>query len=469
MSQRSLFAGPALRRIRRRAGLTQAAMAAALDISPSYLNLLERGQRPLTAGLIVRLSERFDFDAASLSGDRGGGSLAAMRRRLADPRFADLEIDEDDVAEWLTASPTIAAAFARLFDGEAGEAAAPAAEFDGGESPAVRDVRKEIERWSNHFSDLDHAAEALSEELRLATNDMGTALADRLRGQHQIATRILPLDIMPDRMRRLDLHARQLQLSEMLAPPSRIFQTAVMLVQLELKDQMDALTAAAQLEDRGALRLFRRHLHHYAAAAVIMPYQRFLRACEATGYDLLLLQRRFGASFEQVAHRLTTMQRVGARGVPFCMLRTDRAGQLSKRYAGGSGSPLVEGAHRCARWQLHHAFARPKEVVADRVELEDGSRWVTLARQVSGPGRDAQGDVAQFVVALGVDERFAAALGAARGLPDAARLIGLGCTRCLRSSCLQRAMPPAVSTIRVNDRERGLAPFDFSVNAGDSV
>ena len=70
----------------------------------------------------------------------------------------------------------------------------------------------------------------------------------------------------------------------------------------------------AGFADRISERLFRRHLTSYFAAAVMMPYARFLRACEATGYDIELLQRRFGAGFEQVAHRLTTLQRVGARG-----------------------------------------------------------------------------------------------------------------------------------------------------------
>ncbi|MBL7439364.1 DUF2083 domain-containing protein, partial [Escherichia coli] len=80
------------------------------------------------------------------------------------------------------------------------------------------------------------------------------------------------------------------------------------------------------------------------------PYGRFLRACEQTGYDLDTLQRRFGASFEQVAHRLTTLQRVGARGLAFFLMRVDRAGQVSKRFAGASGSPLVEGPGLCPLW-----------------------------------------------------------------------------------------------------------------------
>ena len=63
MTDSALLAGPSLRRLRKREGLTQAAMAASLGISPSYLNLIERNQRPLSARVLVQVIERFDFDA----------------------------------------------------------------------------------------------------------------------------------------------------------------------------------------------------------------------------------------------------------------------------------------------------------------------------------------------------------------------------------------------------------------------
>ncbi len=38
-----------------------------------------------------------------------------------------------------------------------------------------------------------------------------------------------------------------------------------------------------------------------------MPYGPFQSLAEETGYDLARLQQRFGVSFEQAAHRLTTL------------------------------------------------------------------------------------------------------------------------------------------------------------------
>ncbi len=461
MAQQRLFAGAAVRKVRRGAGLTQAAMADVLGISASYLNLIEHGQRPLTAPVLVRLADSFGFQPAQLLDEAVPGGVAGLKRRLADPLFADLDIGTADVEELLTTNPAIAAAFARLYDQKDGQGR-------GGreaEAPEVHAVRLAIEQWRNHFPDLDNAAEMLADELRLAGSDLYAQIGERLRTRHQLGIRIMPAEVMPDRLRWLDFHSRQLVLSELLRPNSRTFQAASVLAQNEQSGEIDALVAGAKLDDPAAQRLFRRHLVHYFASALMMPYGRFLRACESTGYDLLLLQRRFGAGFEQVAHRLTTLQRVGARGLPFFMLRIDRAGQGSKRYAGASQSPLVEGDARCPLWSVHEAFARAGEVIAELVELEDGSRWYTQARAVAAVGASGGTTPARFAVVIGVDAKLAAPIAAARGidmLRAPATPIGLGCRRCARGHCPQRSMPPLGRPLHFNDRERGLSPFSFA-------
>jgi predicted transcriptional regulator/DNA-binding XRE family transcriptional regulator len=459
MAERKLIAGHAVRRLRRQAGLTQAAMAEMLDISPSYLNLVERNQRPISANLLVRLAERFDFDARALAAGEPGGGEGAMRRRLADPLFADLEIDRNEVGEWLAAAPGGAEAFARIYD-----ARGPVAVQGEADDAVARDVRRAIEQWRNHFADLDAAAEALADELRLGSADLSQAMAERLRVRHQLSVRILPVEVMPDKLKRLDLHARQLQLSEMLDAASRSFALAERLA-AEASGEIEALVRGAGLGDRIAERLFRRHLTGYFAAALMMPYARFLRACEATGYDVELLQRRFGAGFEQVAHRLTTLQRVGARGLPFFMLRVDRAGQVSKRYAGASASPLVD-AGLCPLWDVFETFARPGDLMTQLVEHEDGSRWFTMARTVQPQGARAGGVRGRFAIALGIAAGEAAPLALARGVDFAGRAvpIGAGCIACTRPACPQRSAAPAGRARIVSDREAGLTPFAF---AGD--
>lgn len=458
MADRKLFAGHAIRRLRRQAGLAQAAMAEALAISPSYLNLVEKNQRPLSGSLIVKLAERFDFDPRALAAGEPGGGEAAIRRRLADPMFADLEIDRNEIEEWLAGAPGGAEAFARAFDRiGAGGGAAPTA------ADPMAEVRREIERWRGYFADLDAMAETLADELRLGAGDLYGAITDRMRVKHQLTIRILPVDVMPDMLRRLDLHARQLQLSETLDTASRTFAAAFQLAQIEAKAEIDALARGAGFADRAAERLFRRHLASYFAAAVMMPYGRFLRACEATGYDIELLQRRFGAGFEQVAHRLTTLQRVGARGLPFFLVRIDRAGQASKRFAGASGSPLAEAEGRCPLWRIHAAFDRPGALAVQLVALEDGTRWLTVARTVTPQGRRYGAVPAEFAVGLGVAAEQAGTLAVARGvdLRGDATPVGLGCRACLRAACPQRSAPPAGRPLMIDERERGLSALTF--------
>jgi len=455
MSENAIFAGPALRRLRKREGLTQAAMAARLAISPSYLNLIERNRRPLSARVMVQVIEQFDFDPRSLREDESIGGVDGLARRLADERFSDLGIDRDEIAEFLGAAPQAAAAFARLFDSGAGQGDARVGPLE--------ESRREIERWRNHFADLDHAAEGLADELRLSRNDIGAALTERLREKHQLALRILPQDVMPGTLRRLDLHARQLQLSEMLGPASRNFHVALQIAQIEQREAIANLAAGAQFNEEAARSLFERHLAGYFAAALLMPYSRFMRACEATGYDLPVLMRRFNVGFEQLAHRLTTLQRVGQRGLPFFMARIDRAGQFSKRFAGASGATLLESDTSCPLWDIHRAFERPDELIVQQVRLEDAGAapadWLTISSAVEGGAGEAR-----FAIALGIETRLAADLAQARGLDlsgNAAQPIGLGCARCHRADCRQRSLPPRGAVLAFDAISRGVTPFAF--------
>jgi hypothetical protein len=199
-----------------------------------------------------------------------------------------------------------------------------------------------------------------------------------------------------------------------------------------------------------------------------MPYGRFIRACEATGYDFAILMRRFGVGFEPLAHRLTTLQRVGQRGLPFFMARTDRAGQYSKRYAGASGTALLDGENGCPLWVAHRAFERAGQFCTQLVAFEEASgtesQWFTIARTVEGSGATG-GEGGRFAVVLGLEARLATTLAAAQGRTlDAARAvaIGPGCAACHRHDCAQRSLPPRGAALAFDERSRGLTPFDFA-------
>jgi predicted transcriptional regulator/transcriptional regulator with XRE-family HTH domain len=453
-SGRKLFAGARVRRIRTSRGITQTRMANDLGISVSYLNLIERDQRPLTAAFLLKLASSYDLDLRSLTGNEDGDLADELVRVFTDPRLTGIDVPRAELRELAARSPGIAQALIRLH--QASPAAAPEREGP------LADVVTMIEAAGNYFHALDTTAESLADELRLSGPDLNAAVVERLRARHAITVRAMPLEVLPDALRRLDLHARQLQLSESLDAASRGFAAAVQLALIELKAELAETITAAGITDPLARRAATVALGKYAAAAVLMPYARFLAACEATGYDVELLQARFSRGLEQVAHRLTTLHRPGARGIPFFFLRVDRAGTISKSFAPGPSPIPVTGG--CALWALYAAFDHPGEVRRQLVELEDGHRFLTLARTVR-PAAVAWGSArAEFAIGVGCDVAHAGALVWSAGLDlgGPAVPIGPGCAACHRAGCRQRGAPPAGAHLAFDERQRGLTPFRFT-------
>ncbi len=455
-SGRKIFAGARIRRLRNARGLTQTRMAGDLGVSVSYLNLIERDQRPLSASFLLKLAENYDLDIRSLTGGDDGGLVDELSKLFTDPRLIGIDVPKSELRDLAARSPAIASALLRL------AAATPAVTPEPPPPGPLAAVAAMLDGAGNYFHSLDEACERLADELRLSVPDLNAAVVERLRARHAITVRALPLEVLPLHLRRLDLHARQLQLSESLDASSRGFAAAVQLVLIELKAEIAATITAAGITDPLAIRAATVALGKYAAAATLMPYARFLAACEATGYDVELLQARFGRGLEQVAHRLTTLHRPGARGVPFFFCRVDRAGTMSKRFAPGpSPLPLTGG---CALWHVYHAFDRPGEICRQMVELEDGQRFLTLARTVRTAAMPWGGARPSFAIGIGCAVPHAPALSWSAGidLNGPAAPIGPGCAACHRAACRQRGLPPANAHLAFDERQRGLTPFRFT-------
>jgi predicted transcriptional regulator/transcriptional regulator with XRE-family HTH domain len=456
--RRKIMAGAQLRKLRADLGLSQAAMAEELGVSVSYVNLVERNQRPLTAQLLIRLAEAYGIDPRDFSGADDGAALAAVDEVLADPLLSGMKVPKSEVKAALEAAPTLLAALRRLHGAYAGLSEAQSdgpRDSLGQAGDAVEEVRGVIEAAHNHFPVLDEAAEALGEGLRenAVGPDLLSALAERLKAAHGVRVVILPETEMGVTLRHYDRHRRRLMLSERLAPASLGFQAAVQLVLFDLGGALDGVasfSAAAQ-------KLGRIALANYAAAAALMPYGRFLRAAQDLRYDVDRLAQRFGVSWEQAAHRLTTLSRPQARGVPFFLLRVDQAGNVSKRFSAGA-FPFARQGGTCPRWNLHGAFQQPERTLAQTIELPDGKRWLTLSRQVRRllPGF---GDIdTVHAVALGCEARFAGQIAYGDGLQTAIP-IGITCRLCPRPACASRSAPPLAGPLEISEQTRGLSPF----------
>jgi predicted transcriptional regulator len=337
---------------------------------------------------------------------------------------------------------------------------------DATQQSAVDRVRDLIHEAKNHFPEIDEAAESLASELRLGGHEPFFAISDLLRAKHGIRVRVMPIETMPDTLRRYDHHRRQLLISEVVDQPGRTFQAAYQLGFTEIGEVINALSARLEPEDGPARRLLRVSFGNYFAGALMMPYSRFHEAAESLGFDMEVLGARFGASFEQVAHRLTTLARPGAKGIPFFLVRVDGAGNVSKRFSSGR-FPFSRYGGTCPLWNIHAAFRTPEQIVTQIVELPDTTRWFSVARAVRRSLSRWGAPDPQFVVGLGCELKYAHRLVYARGLdlsrPDATP-IGINCRLCERVACPQRAAPPLTRALLVDEMTRGVSPFGFQTD-----
>ncbi|MFQ5346439.1 MAG: short-chain fatty acyl-CoA regulator family protein [Rhodothalassiaceae bacterium] len=472
--EKKLFVGARLRRLRKSLGLTQAAMADELGISTSYLNLIERNQRPLSAQLLLRLAEVYDFDVRHFGGTEEARALAGLREVLSDPLFRGLDIGSQDLEEVAAASPRMADAISALYRAyrdamlKATGLSERLADRDRvalleESAGPVEDVREMIHAARNHFPALDEAAETLAAEIEPRHGDLYSALATRLGERHGVAVQIAPADVMMERLRFYDRHRRRLMLSELLPQSGRLFQLAWQIGLFERAELIDAAVAESGIAREDSKRLARVALANYFAAALLMPYEPFLKAAESLRYDIEALAHRFSTSYEQVCHRLTTMQRPGARGIPFFFIRIDNAGNVSKRFSAGRFHFSKFGG-TCPLWNVHESFQTPGRIYTQIIRLPDETTYFSIARTVRRSGGSHARPAQQLAIALGCDISYARRLVYADGHDlENPRVtpIGINCLLCERPDCSQRALPPLNRNFVVDERVRGLSPFAF--------
>ncbi|MBX9663602.1 short-chain fatty acyl-CoA regulator family protein [Novosphingobium sp.] len=463
MESRPLYLGPRLKRLRRELGLTQAVMADDLAISPSYIALLERNQRPLTADLLLRLAKAYKLDVSELAADERDDYARRLSDVLKDPIFAEIDLPALEVADVATSYPGVTEAMLRLHTAYMREQQALASYRGGAGSDAadpLAEARRFVAHRRNYFPALDSKAEALAEEIEKLGGLQEGGLAEYLRGQG-LRVRLMPADIMMDALRRYDRHAEQLLIDETLGPQARRWQMALHIAYTALRSEIAALVRGASFSSETAAQLVRRALAAYGAAALIMPYDRFARAVDARAYDIEALSGQFGASFEQVAHRLTTLNRPGQERVPFFFIRVDAAGNVSKRLD-GAGFPFAAHGGGCPLWSLHDCFRRPGEVLTQWLELPGGERFFSVARSVTSGGGGHGKPAVLRAIALGCTAEHASKLIYARGEQPAPTPIGVTCRLCNRATCTARAEPPLGREILPDDYRKTPEPFTFA-------
>jgi predicted transcriptional regulator/transcriptional regulator with XRE-family HTH domain len=462
------FIGPRLRRLRLDRGETQAAMARALGISASYVNLLEKNERSVSVPVLLRLFEVYGVDWREIAEDDDAARLADLCAALHDHLF---DGDRPDLTQLRAAqihSPDLVGAFVKLhraylaaadqlmtLAAGAGEAAPL---LTASPEAAVHNFFRDAD---NHFPQLEAAAEAFWEGRAVAPDDVYAAVKARLLERLGIRVRVAPAAEMPDTLRQYDEPRREVLLSEALDHPNRIFQLVHVSGLVEHRATLEALLAGSGIGEPQGLARCRVELANYFAAAVLMPYGPFLAEARASAYDFDHLAARFGVSFEQACHRATTLQRPGAQGVPLFFLRIDQAGNVIKRF-NATDFHLAEHGGACPRLDVHACFRTPGRILPQFVEMPDASRFFVFARTVDRPSVTRHDQELRLAVAMGCAAEHAGGIGYAEDLragPARPVPIGINCRICPRSDCDQRAHNAIVLSEPVDAHRRGATRY----------
>ena len=412
--------------------------------------------------MLLRLARTYKLDVTDLATDDSESYARRIDDVLRDPLFADIDLPPLEVADLASSFPGISEALLRLHGAFAREQLALAGPHGASAEAAARDpveqVRAFLAAHANHFPAIELATERLAAEAA----DAG-GLREWL-GEQGVRVRFLPPDVLVQSIRRFDRHNDQLLIDESLGAESRAFQVATHIAYMTLRSEVGELVRSAGFADKSASNLARRALAAYGAAALLMPYERFVRAAESRAGDIEALARHFGAGFEQVAHRLTTLSRPGREGVPFFFLRLDEAGNVSKRFD-GAGFPFSMQGGGCPLWSVHAAFRRAGEIIVQWIEFADGRRFLSIARTVdAGGGRFASAPVRRAIALVCAAEHAGGLVYAAGGDPRKveATPVGVTCRLCQRARCTSRAAPPIGRELALDDIRRPLEPYAFA-------
>lgn len=464
MPTQKLYAGAKLREIRARLALTQKTFADKLGVSLPYLNQMENNHRPVSAAVVLALAQEFGLDVTELTVGESERLVSDMREALADPVFAQTTPPLADLRLAASNAPALARAFLDLHRAyrQTHERLASLDEALGREDASLRpspweEVRDFFHYCDNYIDAVDRAAEHFATP-NGATQDITRAATAALEKRGIT----LAFTDQPE-TRRYDPATKRLTLSNRSAGPTQRFQLLLQVALLTQNDLIEATLDLARFATPEARDIAKIGLANYFAGAALLPYRAFQSAALQTRHDLERLADLFGASIEQVAHRLSTLQRPGAKGIPFFFVRVDQAGTITKRHS-ATRLQFARFGGACPLWNVHRAFETPGQFLRQLAETPDGVKYLCLARDVSKPGGAFLAPVKRYAIGLGCEVQHAPQLVYADGLDLKGHFepIGISCRICERPNCHQRSVPPLERRLKVDPDRRGLLPYEIA-------
>ena len=460
MATKRLYAGAKLRDIRTSLELTQKRFAERLGVSLPYLNQMENTNRPVSTGVVLALAREFGFDVTELSAGDSERLVSDMREALADPVFGDTSPPLADLRLAAANAPGLARAFLELHRTyrESHERLASLDEALGTDDRRTalspwEEVRDFFHYCDNYLDAVDRAAEKFARD-----GDAERAAMSALEARGISVT-------LSDAatLRQFAPGQSTLHVSSLADPATRRFQILHQVALLTHGPLIDATLDLARFQSDEARAIARVGIANYFAGAALMPYGRFLDAARSLRHDLQRLARLFGASIEQVAHRLSTLQRPGDKGIPFFFVRVDQAGTITKRHS-ATRLQFARFGGACPLWNVHRAFETPGDFLRQLAQTPDGVRYFCLARDISKPGTSFHAPIRRFAIGLGCEISYAGELVYADGMdvtiPSAFEPIGISCRICERTGCHQRSVPPLERRLSIDPDKRGVLPYE---------
>ena len=465
MRYKKLYAGVSLRQLRQNLNLSQAEFASKLRISLPYLSQMENNHRPISASVVLALAQEFEFDVTELADSDADRIVADLKEAFADTLFSDQAVTDGDLQLTASNAPNLARAFIDLHrayrQGQERMAALDDAlgqEVSSVEPSPWEEVRDFFHYCDNYIDSVDRAAEIFAHEI----DHSPSRIEKWLKEHHGITVRYQDTN----KLRVYDHETNSVYLSRTADSASLNFQLAHQVALLGHEPLIDATLDLARFQSEEARAICKIGLANYFAGAVILPYGRFLQVAQEVRHDLERLALQFEASIEQVAHRLSTLQRPGQKGIPFFFFRVDQAGTITKRHS-ATRLQFARYGGACPLWNAHRAFETPGRFLRQLAETPDGARYLCLARDVSKSAGAFNAPIKRFAIGLGCEIQHASQLVYADDLDLKNRRlfepIGISCRICERVNCHQRSVPPLERKLTVDHNERGILPYSLSV------
>ncbi|WP_269585470.1 helix-turn-helix domain-containing protein [Roseibium sp. Sym1] len=471
---KKLFSGHTLRQIRSDFGLSQVEFAKKIGLSTAYVNQIENNNRPVTASVLLTINRIFGVDLSAFEKNDLDRVVQDLQEIFADTQFHSASVGRQEIHELVTRAPAVTKAIMDLYgalrtyhDREAIEddlvqQGGTGEEDTGPRKSAYDEVRDYFHYMDNYVDALDRAAEKLARETGLARAPSKFAALTAWLNERFGITVTEFRDYEGTLIRQED-YARTISLYSAVPQSTKSFLLGSVIAELCVRDLISEEVERARFKTKSAESIARLALRNYFSGALLLPYDDFLKAAAECRHDIQLLSNRLDVSIETICHRLSTLQRPGAMGLPFYFVKIDRAGNVVKRHS-ATRFQFARFGGSCPRWNVHQAFEQNSNKFTSQVaQMPDGVRYLCVATSITKHQPDYRSGERRYALGIGCEVKYADAVVYADGLAveDIAspEPIGVNCRICPRDTCDQRAFPAIDKEPFIDSGRRGIVPY----------